>query len=641
MKKKEEEIIRYLLSMDQKVTANELSLFLDCSIRSIKTYIANINYKYSDLVSSTNRGYLINKKQAKKIIHEKKSIPQDYEGRCIFLIKRSLIERAKTQNIYSLSEELFISESTLKNDIQLMNTSFTNFNLSFSCKKDRFIILGEEKNKRKLISHVMSEEVKDNFLDFSVLQKSFPEYNLTEISEEVKLLFKNENYYINDFSFINLLLHIVIMVNRIQLGNHIQNRTPYNTIKSQTVSIKLCAKLEKFFDINFNEHETFEINLLVNASINFNLNNDTCNKQLEDVVPVEIINLALELIERVDQQYFINLNSSSFITPFALHLKNLKTRLDNNITIQNPMHDNIKISCPMIYDISTYLSYELAKRFKSKINKDEIAFLALHVGNEIERQKKNEFIVKCVLLCPEYLQLSETLYNKLLFEFGEKIEIICSISFEYEIPKDFDLLITTIPSPESDSYLTITLPPLMGNYDTVKIHDAISKIENKKKSHFFSDSIQRYFSKDLYYSIDADRKITKMDVIKLLSNKMVTLGYVEPNFEKEVIKREAASSTAFLNVAIPHPMKMTAYKTCVAVLVSKQGIKWDDSHVIHVVFLIAFNQIDNHHFHQLYESLIHLFNETNIVDDIKKCTNIDAFTNVVINSQIEKSTYQI
>ena len=39
---------------------------------------------------------------------------------------------------------------------------------------------------------------------------------------------------------------------------------------------------------------------------------------------------------------------------------------------------------------------------------------------------------------------------------------------------------------------------------------------------------------------------------------MINLGYVEENFKEEIWKRETASSTAFMNIAIPHPMKMSA-----------------------------------------------------------------------------------
>ena len=50
------------------------------------------------------------------------------------------------------------------------------------------------------------------------------------------------------------------------------------------------------------------------------------------------------------------------------------------------MLESIKISCPTIYDIATFMAYQLMQTFQQEISEDEIAFLALHVGTEIEGQ---------------------------------------------------------------------------------------------------------------------------------------------------------------------------------------------------------------------------------------------------------------
>ena len=148
------------------------------------------------------------------------------------------------------------------------------------------------------------------------------------------------------------------------------------------------------------------------------------------------------------------------------------------------MLESIKISCPTIYDIATFMAYQLMQTFQQEISEDEIAFLALHVGTEIERQKKAETRVSCVILCPEYLNIGKLLYNKMLMNFGEQINIQKLISFERAIEHEvFDLLITTIPLPESPEYLTVLLPPLPMNYDKNKIMKAITRIENTKKLH--------------------------------------------------------------------------------------------------------------------------------------------------------------
>ena len=57
MRRKQEELINYLYTHNEKVTANILSKALNLSIRTIKSYIAELNMNYPSLISSSNRGY--------------------------------------------------------------------------------------------------------------------------------------------------------------------------------------------------------------------------------------------------------------------------------------------------------------------------------------------------------------------------------------------------------------------------------------------------------------------------------------------------------------------------------------------------------------------------------------------------------
>ena len=618
MRRKQEELINYLYTHNEKVTANILSKALNLSIRTIKSYIAELNMNYPSLISSSNRGYVIDKVKANSLLQYKDDIPQDYESRCIYIIKKTLLEKQDYIDIFDLCEELFISYSTLKKDIYKMNTSFANFKITFSSENNKLHVGGSEQNKRKLISHVMSEEVSGNFLNLTLLQESFPDYDLDDACTLIKDICKQHHYYLNDFSCVNFILHVTIMVSRINHGNHIINNNELIQVTNKNdekIAKELCLALEQVFNVSFNSSEILEIYILFKNNANY-INDENENVSL--LVSDEIIQITKNIIKNVDEHFFINLDSDNFITPFMLHLKNLKNRLIKNNLLKNPMLDSIKISCPTIYDISTFIAYQLTLSFHENVNEDEIAFIALHVGTEIERQKKEETKVSCLLLCPEYLNITSTLHKKIMMDFGDQLTIQKSISFENEIlGNNFDLLITTVPVLESTNYFTVLLPPFPMSYEKNKILDAIIRIENTKKSQILTNNLNFYFNEKLFYSMNED--ISKSAVINELAERMINLGYVEENFKEEIWKRETASSTAFMNIAIPHPMKMSAYKTSIGVVISHKGIDWGNQHFVNVVFMIAFNKIDNKHFHALYESLVLLFNEPIVISEIKKC----------------------
>lgn len=634
MRRKQEELINYLYTHNEKVTANILSKALNLSIRTIKSYIAELNMNYPSLISSSNRGYVIDKVKANSLLQYKDDIPQDYESRCIYIIKKTLLEKQDYIDIFDLCEELFISYSTLKKDIYKMNTSFANFKITFSSENNKLHVGGSEQNKRKLISHVMSEEVSGNFLNLTLLQESFPDYDLDDACTLIKDICKQHHYYLNDFSCVNFILHVTIMVSRINHGNHIINNNELIQVTNKNdekIAKELCLALEQVFNVSFNSSEILEIYILFKNNANY-INNENENVSL--LVSDEIIQITKNIIKNVDEHFFINLDSDNFITPFMLHLKNLKNRLIKNNLLKNPMLDSIKISCPTIYDISTFIAYQLTLSFHENVNEDEIAFIALHVETEIERQKKEETKVSCLLLCPEYLNITSTLHKKIMMDFGDQLTIQKSISFENEIlGNNFDLLITTVPVLESTNYFTVLLPPFPMSYEKNKILDAIIRIENTKKSQILTNNLNFYFNEKLFYSMNED--ISKSAVINELAERMINLGYVEENFKEEIWKRETASSTAFMNIAIPHPMKMSAYKTSIGVVISHKGIDWGNQHFVNVVFMIAFNKIDNKHFHALYESLVLLFNEPIVISEIKKCKNFNDFKDIVIKNYLK------
>lgn len=91
-------------------------------------------------------------------------------------------------------------------------------------------------------------------------------------------------------------------------------------------------------------------------------------------------------------------------------------------------------------------------------------------------------------------------------------------------------------------------------------------------ANIIADNISLYFNPELFYIMN-DKSAGKEEIIELLAEQMISLGYVASDFKEEVWKRENASSTAFMNIAIPHPMKMSAYKTSIAVAICPKGVK--------------------------------------------------------------------
>lgn len=633
MKKKHRELLDYLLTNQQSITSKALANALHISPRSVKNYVIEINLLSNDkIILSSKSGYRVNAHEVQKLLeHEEDQIPQSWEDRSLYIIKQLMLSHSSHLDIYDLCEELYVGYSTLKSDIARMNKAYANFNVHFSCENESLRILGDEKNLRKLISSLVQEETSQQLLDTSVLQESFQHIDIKEVSLIIRQTFQTYNYYINDFSFMNLLLHFVIMIDRIKEGNMMSAKEDSFVIESaheQALVKELCERLSDNFKILLDPSEQFEIYMLFKTNANYSLPNSDAS--LRKIVGDEILDETKHIVKKVSEDYYIDLGTEGFLTPFSLHVKNLVIRAQHKRYTKNPMVESIKNSCPTVYDIAIYISLELMHHYHIRINEDEVAFLALHIGAEIERQKSNSEKVRCVLLCPDYMHITSDLCNQLLISYGNQITIVKTISYENELEGlSYDILITTIKPSRKRHHLVCVIPPFSKNLHVGLIQNTIDTFKLNHKQYVLKRNFKEFFHEDLF--IVNSKLTTRDEVLHELTNRMVTHDYANETFEKNVMIREEAASTAFGNIAVPHSMEMEALQTSIGVALSSKGFQWDE-HTVHVVLLVAINKVDKRIFHDLYETLVMLFSEQHVIDQAKDCKTFIDFENLVYAS---------
>ena len=74
--------------------------------------------------------------------------------------------------------------------------------------------------------------------------------------------------------------------------------------------------------ISFNRNEQFEVYMLFKTNANYSL--PSSEDSLKKLVGEDILALTRDIIQKVNDSYYIDLNHETFLTPFALHLKNLQ-----------------------------------------------------------------------------------------------------------------------------------------------------------------------------------------------------------------------------------------------------------------------------------------------------------------------------
>lgn len=634
MKKKQYELLDLLLRQSRPFTSNELAEELHVSVRSIKNYVRDMNRQYhKKIIYSSRNGYEVNKQAARHLLSEQKAekIPQTNEERASYIIKQLILQHTQQLNIFDLCETLCIGYSTVKTILCDMNKSYAAYHIRFSSEKNHIQLLGTEKDKRKLISYIINEESKNSYIDTTLLKNCFPELDVASLSDIINQTFKNHKYYLNDFAYINLLMHLVIIIDREKKGNSIEFTSEHSTIDQSSELLfvnDLCRQIEDFFFIQLDQYERYEIYTLIRSNANYSL--PSSSSELSHLVGDDILNLTTCYVHDILNLYFIDLSSEAFTTPFSLHLKNLIYRAALGKFMKNPLANSIKFSNPIVFDIAIYIGLDIMERYQIDLNEDELAFLAMHIGAEIERQNQSKTKLSCVLLCPSYHDLSETLLNNLRLNFGTQIDIQRTIHKEEELQHlSFQLLLTTDADHKAVSnYHTICIHPFQLSKDYPLIQETILMLQQEYKNQILRDHFHTFFDANLF--IVKEESCDKAHMIDELCDMLELNHYVTAEFRNNIVKREKAATTAFGDIAIPHSMDMDALKTSVVVAISNQGISWDTNNV-HIVLLLAINKADKKMFRELYESLINIFSDDQITQEVKSIHCFLDFKKLIFN----------
>lgn len=481
-------LIKFLFEREHWVTASSLSDNLGISVRTVKSYISELNNSYPGMIASSSKGYHIVPEIAAPALKEAKSkIPQTARERATYIINR-IIKSQTPIDIYDLCEELFISPTTLRSVLPRIRKKLESFDLNLTLSSDMLSVQGLEKNKRKLLSSLLYQESNQNFLNLETIQNAFLEVDVGFIRNTILEVLNEYQYFINDYSLINLVLHMVIAIERIK--DHCTESEPYTSpmelrllSHEYELSGKVIHNLESHFGIIFPENETVETALLlISRATSLNYQTITVDN-LEEYIGKDCLELVKELINDVASYYYINLNEPEFFIRFALHIKNLLIRAQTDYFSKNPLADNIKVSCPLIYENAVCLSSIIKEKTGITINDDEIAYIAFHLGSALEAQKELASKLSTVLYCPTYYNMNSKLYDALNQRFGSDIMIANVITEEGALDRisKSDFIISTVPMNSIISTPRIQIQPFLSESDISGIYQKILEIKATKK----------------------------------------------------------------------------------------------------------------------------------------------------------------
>jgi len=627
MKTKEIQLIRILDEAETALTSSFLANQLDISPRSVKNYIQEINAIHPNTIVSSRKGYSINGSEGKELLaQEKSSIPQTSIERTNYIINR--IIKSGSINAFDLCDEMFVSYSTLKNELVKVRKILSENKLELISQNDILMANGLEKNKRQLLSSILYSESSNNFVNYDTISSSFGDIDVNYIKNTITSIFDEHHYFVNDYSLSNLVLHVTITVDRIKHGyvnSTKDNVTNTNIIKAHEheLASAIIQKLEEHYHIQFSESETTEFTLLMlSRASNLDYKSITIDN-LSSYIGEDTFHLVQTLINSISSFYYIDLSEPEFFVRFALHIKNLLVRTNTKYLSKNPLTESIKQNCPLIYDVAVHTASDIQEICHIQLNDDEIAYIAFHIGGALEIQKSLASKLSVSIFFPQYYDLTTKLADDINKHFSDSI-VVSNIFTDLDSleKSQSSLIISTMKIDVQVSAPVLVISPFLTEQDIAVISRKTADIQREKRRQTFEEQLKALILPEFFEV----RPIMKGSdsAIHYLAEKFRKAGYVHDAFEDEVRERERMSSTAFDLFAIPHAMKMHEPKTGMNILILENPIDWDGKPV-QLVMMLCFNKNERYIFNEIFEPLTMILTEKENLKTVLKCRDYTSF----------------
>ncbi|EHU5359817.1 BglG family transcription antiterminator [Listeria monocytogenes] len=601
----QKEILAYLHKQENKwVTSNELADFCECTTRTIRNNISKINEATPNLIRSAKQGYQINQRipfelQTESDVTERKS------KLLLELIKNS----TKGVDLFELADILYISEVTLKKDIQQLKHELKEADVQIVTSKDRIKLIGKERAKRKYMISLLYEEGGYRESIKSRIQEMIEFVSIDKLQNIVKEVLAEESITTNQYSMMNIVLHYAISIVRIQQGNTLietQKTLIRKHSKEYEISKKIAKILSEEYQIHFSEAETKQLGLLYVGLQNEQSANAN-HGELDQFVDKKIIEALKSVLANVEETYLIDLQNEQLFIKLAIHVQSLYYRSRYKAYTRNLSLLDIKTSYPVTFDIAVYISSLLQEKLAIDFNEDEISFIALHIGSFLESENRDYIRLEIGLLIEDYHDLRTNMLKKLRARFENEATIKLIENEDSE--ENFDIILTTNRDIALEKAGSIFIHPLLTTKDIKKISNRIQTKKKILENHLRGQQIDRYIVRSLYANQIDPSELTPAKIREQMISKMEKQTFVTPEFKEKVEKRERMAPTSFPSgIAIPHSIKNDALQSGVSIMTLQEPIYWNDVK-IKIIALVAISKKDATEFNDFFEKFVEIVSE--------------------------------
>ena len=636
MNDRQKQIIEYLKNKSEYISTKDISDRFDVSRRTvfsdlniIEQHLKNTAYQ---LIRNDGKGLSITKSDEYQAI-SLNSIDLFKNNRKLLILKLVLFE--ESFSIDSLADKLFISTSTLINDVTAINDLYLNSEQTKLVIKDNILSLSNEREDIQRV-YVKFNELVYNTISQSIIQQEMV-YNFyydalsqaygSNLVETVKTnlynFIKGNHETIAEYYLDNIISNLIVLIYT-KIRKTSINLSSINNFESKVISRDtrgFIDALEDPFDIRFNQkEELFIVDLLkgnkflpaIDGDYNFVIK--TLIHQLSDILDISLNN---------DKILFDQLSK---------HFPPMMYRLSNNIQINNPFITDIKREYLTLFNAVWMVVMYNHEEFEHAINDNEIGLITIYVQSALDR---NKVAKKIALVNTTKMMSSEFISSRVRSVLPNIfIDIIEEDDNAYISNNNFDLIITTNDN-QYDGTHTVNISPIVSDTDLKNISKKFTQTIFRENSYSYIDNendagyiVDKYFVKEMTFLNQNLR--SKLEVFDFANKELLERNIVDKNYIDSVLARELQGSTEINNlIATPHGNPNYVKKNCVLTIVNNESLLRREDRV-QLIFLISVTKNDMKDLKDLFNLIYGLSNDKKTIMEIISASTYEDFKNILL-----------
>lgn len=621
------------LSDSEYVTASELAKILDLNEKTVRTTIGKMRDSLDEygieIESKTRKGYhllIYDKEKYQAFINNdewlsKNDIPNNSKEREEWLLDY-LLKQHKFVRIDDLSEMLYVSRSTITNDIRNVEDSLKSYHITLIRRPNYGLhIQGSEFD----IRNCMISQFKDNKWAQRFSDKE--ENELKEISKILLNNIQNQKVVLSKSMIQEMTSCIYIAKVRYEENYKItvsKNEVVHRIYKPCIdVATNIVEELNEKFHIHLLDSEIYYIAINIAARSDYNV----LEGELESGVINQARKQATQMLDCVYDMMHLDMRQNlSLLYDLISFLIPMDIQMRYGIIAKNPFAEATKKKYFFAYNVASQAVIPLKKTYFHEVPENEIAYLtsifALFIEQEKDKKKKYNILV----ICATNMSTSKLLAYQYKKKFKKYIDEVYTCEMYNLDSFDFskvDYIFTTVE-------INRVLPKPVLGISAFLEDEEVEKISSilKFKS---SNTIADVYSEELFY--DNIKGETKEEILFEICKRIPEKYGIPSDFYEGLLRREEITGTDLAkHVALPHPYETTSDISFACISVLDHPIRWtrQDVQVVILMAVAEDEQRDLTNFLQLISEFI--ANESAVLQLVEE-PDFTTFVNLL--SQIE------